>query len=324
MDIKDKKLIYLLDLNSRSKEIELARQLKTSKQVINYRIKRLESEKIIKKFQTVINLDSLGIGIYTNVYFKILGASKAKEEEIINFLINNNNVGYIALLGGRFDLSIVLVAKNIQQLEENLNSIINRYSEELREHMVSLRTFGVKFPKKYLLVRKVEAKRIFTKERNLEKIDNLDKQILQILSQNSRLSIVDISNKLKIPFSTIRARIKSLESRNVIAGYSILPDLNKLGMLNYKLFIKLRNKSEDSYKKLLSFSEAHKNIIWVFKTLGEHDCELRIEAESQEKYQEIIKEIRSHFSQIIEETETVIVFNELKEDYSVILENIKI
>ena len=95
-------------------------------------------------------------------------------------------------------------------------------------------------------------------------------------------------------------------------------------MLNYKLFIKLRNKSEDSYKKLLSFSEAHKNIIWVFKTLGEHDCELRIEAESQEKYQEIIKEIRSHFSQIIEETETVIVFNELKEDYSVILENIKI
>ena len=311
MDIKDKKLIYLLDLNSRSKEIELARQLKTRKQVINYRIKRLESEKIIKKFQTVINLDSLGIGIYTNVYFKILGASKAKEEEIINFLINNNNVGYIALLGGRFDLSIVLVAKNIQQLEENLNSIINRYSEELREHMVSLRTFGVKFPKKYLLVRKVEAKRIFTKERNLEKIDNLDKQILQILSQNSRLSIVDISNKLKIPFSTIRARIKSLESRNVIAGYSILPDLNKLGMLNYKLFIKLRNKSEDSYKKLLSFSEAHKNIIWVFKTLGEHDCELRIEAESQEKYQEIIKEIRSHFSQIIEETETVIVFNEL-------------
>ncbi len=181
MDIKDKKLIYLLDLNSRSKEIELARQLKTSKQVINYRIKRLESEKIIKKFQTVINLDSLGIGIYTNVYFKILGASKAKEEEIINFLINNNNVGYIALLGGRFDLSIVLVAKNIQQLEENLNSIINRYSEELREHMVSLRTFGVKFPKKYLLVRKVEAKRIFKKERNLEKIDNLDKQILQIL-----------------------------------------------------------------------------------------------------------------------------------------------
>jgi len=323
MDLKDRKLIYLLDLNSRTKEIDLARQLKTSKQVINYRIKRLESEKIIKKFQVVINLDRLGIGVYANVYFKILGTSKSKEEEIINYLINNDNVGYVALLGGRFDLSIVLVAKNIQQLEENLNKIINKYQEELREHIISLRTFGVKFPKKYLLERGIETKGILTKEISLEKIDEIDKRILNALSQNSRLSIVDISDKLKIPFSTVRTRIKSLENKGVIAGYSILPDLNKLNMSNYKLFIKVKDKSEEVYKKLLSFSETHKNVIWFFKTLGDHDYELRIEAESQEKYQEIVKEIRFKFSQIIVENETLMVFRELKEDYSVILNSLK-
>ena len=48
MDEKDKKLLYLLDLNSRESESTLAKKLKTSKQVINYRIKRLSSEGIIK------------------------------------------------------------------------------------------------------------------------------------------------------------------------------------------------------------------------------------------------------------------------------------
>lgn len=321
MDLKDKKLVYLLDLNSRSKEIDLARKLRTSKQVVNYRIKRLISERIIKKFQTVLNLDSLGINVYSNVYFK-LSASKSKEEEILRFLVNNENVGYVALLGGRFDLSIVLVAKDIQQLEDNLNEIINKYPEELKEYTLSLRTFGVKFTKKYLLERGIETKKILAKESKIEKIDKLDKDILQFLSPNSRFSIVEISDKLKVPFSTVRLRIKSLENKGVIAGYSILPDLNKLGMLNYKLFIKVKDKSEAAYKKLFSFSETQKNIIWFFKTLGEHDYELRIEVENQEKYHELVKEIRSNFPEIINEVETVLVFNELKEDYSTILENI--
>ena len=320
MDIKDRKLIYLLDLNSREKETNLSKQLKTSKQVVNYRIKKLTSTGIIKKFQTVLNLNSLGIGVYANIYFK-LHTVKSKEEDIINFLVNNNNVGYVAVLGGRFDLSIVLVAKSIQELEENLNKIVNKYSEELKEYMVSLRTFGVKFPKKYLLEKSIETKKILIKEKGLEKIDNLDKQILKFLSQNSRLSIIDISNKLKIPFSTIRARIKSLEKKNIITGYSVLLNLGELNMFNYKLFIKVKDKSEGTYTKLYSFAETYKSIIWFFKTLGDHDYELRIEVESQEKYQEIIKEIRSRFS-FIEEIETIIVFKELKEDYSVVLENL--
>jgi DNA-binding Lrp family transcriptional regulator len=322
MDAKDKKLLYLLDLNSRMKEPDLAKQLGTSKQVVNYRIKRLESEGVIKKFQSVLNLESQGISIYANIYFKIVGANKKREAEIIDFLIKDNNVGYVALLGGRFDLSIVLVAKNIQELEEHLNEIVKEFPDELREYIISLRTEGLKFYKKYLFQeRREENKKILTKEKHLVKIDELDVKILKELSQNSRESIVNISEKLKEPFSTIRARIKSLEQNKVIVGYSLLFDLNKIGMLNYKVFIKTKDKSEESYKKLISFSKFHKNITWFFKTLGEHDFELRIEVDTQEKYQEIIKEIRSEFSSIINELETIIIFNELKEDYSVVLSN---
>jgi len=319
MDAKDKKLIYLLDLNSRMKDSELAKQIITSKQVVDYRIKRLEKDGIIKRFQTVPNLESLGIQIYANVYFKLLKTNKTKEDKIINFLIKNNNVGYVALLGGRFDLSIVLVAKSLTEFEEKLNEIVCKFPRELRDYIVSLRIIGLKFNKKYLFQGEYkETKKVLSNEKLKPKFDELDKKILNLLAQNSRDSLISISEKLKEPFSTIRTRVRLLEEKKIIAGYTTLIDLNKIGINNYKLFIKVNDKSEDTYKKLLAFASSNPNIIWFFKTLGDHDYELRIEAENQEEYQRIVKEIRSEFSSSMETLETIIVFKELKEDYSVV------
>ena len=67
------------------------------------------------------------------------------------------------------------------------------------------------------------------------------------------------------------------------------------------------------------FAQAHKNITWFFKTLGENSYEMRIEIESLEKYQKVIKEIRNNFFDIIEELETITIFKEIKEDYSSVL-----
>lgn len=325
MDLKDKKLLYFLDLKSRIKDTELAKELKTSKHVVNYRIKKLVDEKVIKTFQAVLNLEKLGISIYANVYFKLRETDKNKEKKILEYLINNKNVCYVGLIGGRYDLSIVLFSKDIKELDRKLNQIIEAYPEELGDYELSLRTFGVKFPKKFLFDSKqIDNKGILTESTKIEEVDTLDKKILKLISSNSRESIVELSDKLKIPFSTIRKRIKSLEVKGIIAGYSILFDLKKLGIMNYKVFIKTKNKSNSITKKLFDFSQRHSNITWFFKTIGQHDYELRIEVENPERYQEIIREIRSEFGDNIEELETISVFSELKEDYSALLEDTKL
>ena len=86
--------------------------------------------------------------------------------------------------------------------------------------------------------------------------------------------------------------------------------------------MKVKDKSGESNQKLLSFAEKHKNITWFFKTLGNYDYEISVEVENQQKYQEVLKEIRSQFSSVIDEVETIIRFDELKEDYAMILEEI--
>lgn len=322
MDKKDKKLLNLLEIKSNEKDSVLAKKLNISKQVVGYRIKRLTSEKIIQQFQTILNISSLSVSVWAHVYFKLLNITKEKEEEIIDYLKKNKKIGYVAILGGRFDLSIVLVAKNIQDLEFNLDEIINKFPKQLKNYVVSLRTFGWKFPKEYLIEKRsklVPHKAILPKETSFVKIDTVDKSILSKLTKNSRISITELSLKLNIPFSTVRSRIKSLEKRKVIAGYSLLLNLQKIGYHNYKVFIKTKDNSKVGFEKLYQFSYSHPNITYFMKVLGGHNYELRIEIENQEKFQEIIKEIRSTFSNIVEEIETVIVFKELKEDFSVVL-----
>ncbi|MBI5066148.1 Lrp/AsnC family transcriptional regulator [Candidatus Woesearchaeota archaeon] len=324
MDKTDQKLLYELELKSNEKDSILAKKLKTSKQVIGYRIKRLTSENIIKQFQTVLNISNLGVPIWAHIYFKLLEVTKEKEEEITKYLAENKKIGYLAILGGRFDLSIVLVAKNIQELEFDLEEITSKFPEQLKSYDIILRTFGWKFPKKYLLQEKNIAhhKVILSKETDLVQIDSIDISILKEITKNSRISIMDLRKKLDIPFSTVRSRIKSLEKKKVIAGYSILLDLQKIGYNNYKVFMKTKDNSKDAFNTLREFASSHPNVTYFMKTFGEHNYELRFEVESQEKFQDVIKEIRSKFSEIIDGLETVIIFKELKEDFSAVLEHL--
>lgn len=60
LDLRDKKLLYELDLNSRQSFNELARKLKVSKSAVIYRIRNLEKASIIKCYNTIMDTGKLG------------------------------------------------------------------------------------------------------------------------------------------------------------------------------------------------------------------------------------------------------------------------
>jgi len=55
LDLKDRKILYYLDINSRQSNSDIAKKVGLSKEVVNYRIKRLEKEGIIKGYYTVLD-----------------------------------------------------------------------------------------------------------------------------------------------------------------------------------------------------------------------------------------------------------------------------
>ena len=52
-------------------------------------------------------------------------------------------------------------------------------------------------------------------------MDSTDKQLIKLLSQNSRSSTTTLAQTLGYSRSTIQDRIKKLESQGIIAGYTI-------------------------------------------------------------------------------------------------------
>lgn len=52
-------------------------------------------------------------------------------------------------------------------------------------------------------------------------IDQIDRDILQLLSDNARIPVTDLARKLKLARTTVQARIERMEASGVIAGYTL-------------------------------------------------------------------------------------------------------
>ena len=81
LDLLDRKILYELDINSRQSLNELARKLQRNRNVIEYRIKRLEEKGIIRNFVTLLDAGRLGLMIW-NVYVEFQNLTREMENEI--------------------------------------------------------------------------------------------------------------------------------------------------------------------------------------------------------------------------------------------------
>ncbi len=107
---------------------------------------------------------------------------------------------------------------------------------------------------------------------NFSKIDEIDKKILDILKENSKEKIINISKKLGLPMSTIYNRIKRMEEEKIIEKYTLLINYKKLGFyIKSLIFIKYDPNSNISQKELLQNLLKSNNIEKGYIITGEWD-----------------------------------------------------
>ena len=101
-----------------------------------------------------------------------------------------------------------------------------------------------------------EEERIILKEDDLE--------ILKELSNNSKISSVELSSKLKIPQTTIIHKIKELEKKKIILAHRAEIDFSKLGYENY--FLEIYTHNGKDVKEIERYLQNHKNC--TFSVIG--------------------------------------------------------
>ena len=78
-------------------------------------------------------------------------------------------------------------------------------------------------------------------------MDNLDRQIIDILLQNGRITHEEISKKLNMSRPAIHQRIAKLEQQGIIEGYRTKINWSRLGY-NISAFVSLKVRAADFYR----------------------------------------------------------------------------
>ena len=112
-------------------------------------------------------------------------------------------------------------------------------------------------------------------------LDNIDFQILRLLSENSRIQWKDLGEQIHMTGQAVGNRIKKLEESGVIKAYSLIVDEMKLG-LTYTAFviIYMKTANHDSFIRLMN---DRNEVVEAHRVSGEGCYHLKIKVNSQEQ-----------------------------------------
>lgn len=313
LDLKDRKLLYELDNNSRQSCSQIAKKIGLSTEVVNYRIKKLETENIIIQYQLIANLSALNIQQF-KICLSFQHLKSDKLTEIIGKLKQINQVKWIVSCNGNWDLIISLETDSLENIDSLKDEILNLFEGYISNKSISILIEAQTYNRNYFLddSKTIKKSRIIMKKEKILKIDDLDLKILKKLAENARKPIIEIASELNQTVRVINYRIKQLEKKKIILGYKIAINYEKLGIKFYKAFIYLDNLKQERKKALIGFLAQQKNTIHDVRVLGNWDLEPEFEVYSEEEFNNILTNIKDNFSDIIKKIEVITINKEHK------------
>ncbi|MBI1970442.1 Lrp/AsnC family transcriptional regulator, partial [Candidatus Woesearchaeota archaeon] len=313
LDLKDRKILYELDCNSRQPNSDIAKKVGLSKQVVGFRIHRLLKDGILSSFYSIIDISKLGFTIHKN-FLRLQNLDRGKERELIDFLVHHPHVVWVASCDGRFDLAFGTWARDMAFLDATITELNKKFGMYIAERQIATIIRGEYFTRDYLIGQapsKKEQEGYSKKQRTKEssfgsvpspiKMGKVDWAILHILAKNARTTAVDIAKKTSISADAVAERIKRLETSGVLRRYNLFPNELNYPYLHYKVLIGLRNSTEHREKLFLEYCKIHSNIVYLVKSLGPWEFEIDIEVDSADHFRKIMMDIKAQFSDILKD-----------------------
>jgi len=139
LDSKDKRILEQLQKNARLSIAQISKNTKLPRDVVVYRIKKLEKLKVIRAHHTLLNPQKLGYPLYVYVLFSCYNASPEKERKFVNYLTSHKQIIYVAKNSGQFDFTIGVCAKDYLNFDNIIRDIRQRFAD-LIKNIISLPT----------------------------------------------------------------------------------------------------------------------------------------------------------------------------------------
>ena len=269
LDVKDRRLLYELDLDARQPVTKLAKKLELSKQAVHYRLDRLIRKGVITKFVMVLDTQKLGYTFY-DVFLQLQNMTNKKEKEMIDYLRSMPTVGWLATAIGKWNVIVAIFTKDVRQFNESLNNIFNRFGEYIKDKTFIIDTDAIYCKNKYL----VDEKHSFLRKdemygsNEIVSLDERDFKILKTLDNDPRMSMLEIGRKTGLSFETVRYKIKLLEQKGVIQGFKIKINPSAFSYEWHVMLLELNIVGEKERAKFTRYLQNHRYVVYIINTIG--------------------------------------------------------
>jgi FAD synthetase len=301
LDRKDLRMLGMLARDSRVQLKAMGMDVGLSKDAVAYRIRRMQDQGVILRFIPQIDLTKLG---YSNYHiFLLLDDTKPERcEDLLDFLMRHPNVKSIIEYSNRWDLEIVVVARDNQEFASIATAITSLHPDIILEKnkMAVIRIYSSDLlPPQFAGVLGWE-----TGEEEVPRADDVDLQILKELSQDCRQSTYDIGKRIGISPDTVGYRIRRLQASGIIRRFTVMVKLSRLDLGWYTFAIQTRALDHRSEMRFKEYITRQKSVFKSFKTLGNWDLLLYLAADSHHAFHSTVRALKSEFASVIKNCDT--------------------
>ena len=297
IDVKDRKILYELDVNSRQSFRNIGRKVGLSKDVVASRVKKLQEKGIILRFFAYYDILHLGYN-FLRFYFKFQYVTPDIKKEIITHFMNDDYVNNLFSTEGSYDLGVLMMVENISDIYPLWRKTLEKYGDYFSQQVFSAYMGESIYGHGFLLdgIEKVQRTSL-QKNLGIVKIEALDLEILKLLVVDCRIPTVEIAKKLNSNVTTINARINRLVKEKVILGFSVELDMDKLGYQTWKVDFYLSEYTK--LNQIVKYLEKNPLLYCVDYTIGYADLEIEINVKDNNQLHDIIEELHSKFPKLI-------------------------
>lgn len=150
---------------------------------------------------------------------------------------------------------------------------------------------------------------------SIQQLDRVDKQILELLQENGKLTIKELADKTKKSQTAVRVRVQKLE-KSLIKKYTAIVDCQHLGYREMVL-ASIRVNSSQSLEQLKEEIDKIVEIKYAYIVTGEYPIFTMFKCLDHVDAMSLIEKLRNLPG--VEEIKTQIVLDRIKEDHTIII-----
>ncbi len=305
LDLVDRKLLYELDLNSRQSYAEISKKLRIAKETARFRINRLKERNYIKNFITTMNTSHLN-RFYYKLFYKFNKTNPQIDQQIVSFIQNYKSIAYFASTEGRYDLTFLILAKDMRDLYGFLIPFREKFGDYILEQEILTMPTVHRFNFRFFYE---SGKLLHTKypiELQEPEIDKVDYQILRELAKNSSINLIDLAKITNTETNVVKYRIRKLKNKKIIGTHVLDINFEKFGFQHFQIDFSLKNHS--MIDQIIHYVAQNPKATFATVTLGKYDLAVEYVIQTMGELREILNDLKDKFSEHIVDHDVFILY----------------